>query len=78
MPESAAGYLALQELPDGPMKTAVLSAFADSLGTCWIIACAMFIACLLVRRLEGAVVVVASGLAVLTTVDVVDKVVLPQ
>ncbi|KAK1923520.1 major facilitator superfamily domain-containing protein [Papiliotrema laurentii] len=47
VPESAAGYLALQELPDGPMKTAVLSAFADSLGTCWIIACAMFIACLL-------------------------------
>jgi len=48
VPESAAGYQTLQQLPDGPIKDAVLSAFADSLGVCWIVSCALFALCLIV------------------------------
>jgi hypothetical protein len=32
VPESASGYRALHDLPEGETKTAVLSAFADALG----------------------------------------------
>ncbi|WRT66093.1 uncharacterized protein IL334_003046 [Kwoniella shivajii] len=39
-PTSAAGYHALHDLPDGPTKTALLRAFADSMRICWLIGCA--------------------------------------
>lgn len=48
VPESAAGYKGSQALPEEPTKTAVLSAFSDSLGVCWIIDCAIMIAALFV------------------------------
>jgi len=48
VPESAAGYQTLQALPDGPIKEAVLGAFADSLGVCWILSCALFALCFIV------------------------------
>lgn len=50
VPESGAGYRALQDLPEGAMKQQVLRAFSDSLGVCWIIECAMFLVCLLVSH----------------------------
>ncbi|WWC65962.1 uncharacterized protein I303_108584 [Kwoniella dejecticola CBS 10117] len=48
VPESASGYKALHELPEGPMKDQVLSAFADSFRVCWIVGCAFFAAALLI------------------------------
>lgn len=48
VPEDASGYKALQDLPDGRQKDQVLGAFADSLGLCWIIDCAVLIVALLV------------------------------
>ncbi|WVQ79303.1 hypothetical protein IAT38_001400 [Cryptococcus sp. DSM 104549] len=47
VPESASGYAALQQLPDGEMKTDVMNAFADSFRLCWIIACGFYLAALL-------------------------------
>ncbi|ODO00769.1 hypothetical protein L198_03096 [Cryptococcus wingfieldii CBS 7118] len=46
VPESASGYSALQELPDGSMKEQVMAAFADSFRLCWIIGCAFFLVAL--------------------------------
>ena len=48
VPESAAGYQALQNMPDGTTKTNVLRAFSDSLGICWLIDCGIYGACFLV------------------------------
>lgn len=52
VPESAAGYKSLQDLPDGPMKTEVLNAFSRSLGLCFIIEAAMFLAALVVSHAQ--------------------------
>ncbi|WVQ75072.1 hypothetical protein IAR50_004681 [Cryptococcus sp. DSM 104548] len=46
VPESASGYSALQDLPDGSTKDQVMVAFADSFRTCWIIGCAFFLVAL--------------------------------
>ncbi|ORX37857.1 major facilitator superfamily domain-containing protein [Kockovaella imperatae] len=48
VPESISGYKALHDLPNGPTKDAVLGAFADSLGTCWLIDMGLLLAALLV------------------------------
>ncbi|WWC73552.1 uncharacterized protein I206_107524 [Kwoniella pini CBS 10737] len=48
VPESAAGYKALHELPEGQMKDQVLEAFADSFRVCWIVGCAFFAAALFI------------------------------
>ena len=48
VPQSASGYKALHELPEGPMKDSILRAFSDSLGLCWLIDMGLLVACLLV------------------------------
>jgi hypothetical protein len=53
VPEDASGYKALQDLPDGRQKDQVLGAFADSLGLCWIIDCAVLIVALLVSAIPA-------------------------
>ncbi|OCF57159.1 hypothetical protein L486_04614 [Kwoniella mangroviensis CBS 10435] len=45
-PTSTAGYHALHDLPEGPMKNAVMEAFANSMRVCWIIGCALSCAAL--------------------------------
>lgn len=46
VPTSAAGYLAIHEMPDGPYKNDILRAFADSFKPCWIMATALLAFCL--------------------------------
>lgn len=53
VPTSAAGYRALADLPEGETKTAVLGAFSDALGLCWIINAGFFFACLVVCLLPS-------------------------
>ncbi|CAD6564136.1 MAG: hypothetical protein TREMPRED_003874 [Tremellales sp. Tagirdzhanova-0007] len=45
-PQSASGYAQIHNLPEGPIKTAILTAFADSLRVCWIICGSVLLAAL--------------------------------
>ncbi|BEJ12224.1 hypothetical protein CspHIS471_0206840 [Cutaneotrichosporon sp. HIS471] len=48
VPTSVAGYHAIHNMPDGPLKVDVLRAFADSFKPCWIIALALLAFCLVI------------------------------
>ncbi|GMK54012.1 hypothetical protein CspeluHIS016_0105980 [Cutaneotrichosporon spelunceum] len=48
VPTSAAGYHEIHSMPDGPLKTDVLRAFADSFKPCWIIALSFLAFCLII------------------------------
>ena len=70
IPSGNAGYQSLHGLPDGPMKTAVLTAFADSFSTGWIVGCSFILSALVVS--EGLRV---SGLPLMgVLVPIVDAV----
>jgi hypothetical protein len=48
VPTSAAGYTAIHNMPDGPLKSSILAAFADSFKPAWLVNACFFAACLLV------------------------------
>jgi hypothetical protein len=64
VPTNTAGYHAIHDLPGGPIRQSVLTAFANSFRvslvtdrahaqTCWIIGCALLAFSLIVCRLTG-------------------------
>ncbi|TXT13334.1 hypothetical protein VHUM_00701 [Vanrija humicola] len=48
VPTSARGYEALQDLPDGPTKVAVLKAFSDAFRPVWLLSIIIFAICLVI------------------------------
>lgn len=48
VPTNAGGYMAMKNMPEGPAKVAVLSAFADSFKPCWLVCLGLFAACLII------------------------------
>jgi hypothetical protein len=48
VPTSAAGYQAIHNMPESPLKRQILDAFADSFKPTWIVAACLFAACLIV------------------------------